>query len=52
MTNITPEELVKALNNIGILYQDEEMPSNHYKLIYRVEVQEKLGEKVIVVKSY
>lgn len=52
MINISPEELVKALNNIAVLYQDEDSAPNGYTLIYRAEVQEKFGEKVIVVKSF
>lgn len=47
---ISNSELVKALNNVGVLYQDK--PGNEYKLVYKAEVKDFCGEEVIVLKHF
>lgn len=47
---ISNSELVKALNNVGVLYQDK--PGNEYKLVYKAEIKDFCGEEVIVLKHF
>lgn len=48
---MNPQELVKALNEIGVLYQ-ENPGDNEYKLIYNARVKNIFGEEVIVVQHF
>lgn len=43
-------ELVKALNQHGVIFQDE--PGNSYKLVYNARIKTICGEKVIVLEGF
>ena len=43
-------ELVKALNQHGVIFQDE--PGNTYKLVYNAKVKTICDEKVIVLEGF
>lgn len=47
---INNKELVKALNNIGVVFQEK--PGNEYKLVYSAEIKDFCGEEVIVLKHF
>lgn len=50
MTTISPQELVKALNEYGVLVQNK--PQGNFKLVYRARVHKILGEETIVLESF
>lgn len=52
MNNSTIEGLVKALNSnqVGVLFQEK--PESAYKLVYKADIVDICGEKVIVLKHF
>lgn len=47
--NISPEELVKALNYYGVFVESE---NNTHQLVYNAKVHSILGEKCIVLETH
>lgn len=48
---INAQELVKALNEYGVLIQNEKY-SNTLRLVYNARVKTILGEEVIVLETF